>query len=103
MERWQEIQRKYEDGQDVITKQLSAIDELNQKVNKLKEINNQIEFSWDHKYRDDMAKKERELKSLKEEAAEKCTQVEQKYIKEIKDLKLTFRDDVVVIDGELNK
>jgi hypothetical protein len=46
MDRWQEIQRKYEEGQNVITKQLIVMDELNQKLTALKEVNNQLEYSW---------------------------------------------------------
>jgi hypothetical protein len=46
MERWQDMQKKYEESQTVITKQLLAIDEFNTKVSNLKDINNQLEYTW---------------------------------------------------------
>jgi hypothetical protein len=73
MDRWQEIQRKYEDGQSVITRQLSVIDELNQKITALKEVNNQLEYSWGQKYQEDINKKDKEIKAAKDAAAEQCS------------------------------
>lgn len=50
MERWQDMQKKYEESQTVISKQLLAIDEFNTKVSNLKDINNQLEYTWAQKY-----------------------------------------------------
>ena len=61
MDRWQDIQSKYEESQDVITKQLAAIDELNHKISALKDVNNQLEYTWGQKYQDDIAKKDKEI------------------------------------------
>ena len=55
------------------------MDELNQKINSLKEVNNQLEFSWGSKYTDDIAKKDREIKKTREESAEKCAEIEVKF------------------------
>ena len=71
MDRWQEQQKKYEESQGIITKQLQVIDELNQKLSELKDVNNQIEFTWGQKYQDDLAKKDSEMRQLKQEFAEK--------------------------------
>lgn len=46
MERWQDMQKKYEESQAVITKQLTAIDEFSKKISDLKDVNNQLEYSW---------------------------------------------------------
>lgn len=88
MERWQDIQKKYEQGQSVITKQLTVIDELNQKVNALKEVNNQLEYSWGNKYQEDIAKKDRENKKDRDEAIEKISEVELKFQNQIKQMKI---------------
>ena len=61
MDRWEDIQKKYEESQAVITKQLAAIDELNKKISALKDVNNQLEYTWGQKYQDDMAKKDRDI------------------------------------------
>ena len=61
MDRWQDIQSKYEESQDVITKQLAAIDELNHKISALKDVNNQLEYTWGQKYQDDISKKDKEI------------------------------------------
>ena len=49
MDRWEDIQKKYEESQAVITKQLAAIDELNKKISALKDVNNQLEQTWGQK------------------------------------------------------
>lgn len=54
----------------VITKQLTALDELNQKVSQLKDVNNQLEYTWGQKYQDDIAGKNKEVARIKKEALE---------------------------------
>lgn len=66
--RWQSIQQKYEESQFVITKQLTALEELNQKVSQLKDVNNQLEYTWGQKYQDDMAAKDKAVAKVKKEA-----------------------------------
>lgn len=46
VERWEDMQRKYEESQAKLSKQLEAIEGLNQQILKLKDVNNQIEYSW---------------------------------------------------------
>ena len=103
MERWQEIQKKYEESQDVINKQLSAIDQLNQKISALKDINNQLEYTWGQKYQDDIAKKVTQLDCLKAGHVVDLQKIEVDSQAEIKKLKLQFRDDIIIIDKELTK
>lgn len=62
MDRWQEQQKKYDESQAIITRQLQAIDELNQKLSDLKDVNNQLEYTWGQKYQDDLAKKDAEIR-----------------------------------------
>ena len=62
-----------------------------------------MEYSWGHKYQDDIAKKTREIDSLKTQFIEKIEKIRQQYQSEINDLKTSFRDDVIIIDKELNK
>lgn len=57
----------------MITKQLSAIDELNQKISALKDVNNQLEYTWGQKYQDDIAKKDRDISKQRELSVEECT------------------------------
>ena len=40
MERWKDMQVKYEDSQTLINKQLSAIETLNSKISDLRDVNN---------------------------------------------------------------
>lgn len=103
MERWQDMQKKYEESQTVITKQLLVIDELNTKVSNLKDINNQLEYTWSQKYQDDISKKDKELGVLKQENIDKLDNLKLEHKNELSKLKNTFRDDIIIIDKELNK
>ena len=61
------MQQKLEEAQEVIGKLLTMMDEHNQKLSKVKDLSNQQDFTWSQKYQDDMAKKDRELQSQKNE------------------------------------
>ena len=57
VERWKDMQVKYEESQNIINKQLTVIEELNKNINSLKDVNNQLEFSWSNKYAEDNKEK----------------------------------------------
>lgn len=103
MDRWQEQQKKYEESQGIITKQLQVIDELNQKLSELKDVNNQIEYTWGQKYQEDQAKKDAEMRQLKQEFAEKEQKITLEHKSAIADLKTQFRNDFLVVDKELTR
>ena len=103
VERWQSIQNKYENSQEVINKQLTALEELNDKVSQLKDINNQLEYSWSQKYKSNIADHETEVMKIKKDADESLQKCELENEQKIKELKTQFRDDVMILDKELNK
>jgi hypothetical protein len=70
VERWKDIQVKYEESQNIITKQLGMIDQLNKNINELKEVNNQLEYSWANKYADDTKEKQSQISKLKKQIDE---------------------------------
>lgn len=103
MERWQDIQVKYEESQAIITKQLKVIDDLNKQIVSLKEVNNQIEYSWNCKYVDDLKKKEDQILEIQRDNQNTLIRLKDDHAIEIRNLKLQFRDDVLIIDKELSK
>lgn len=69
----------------------------------LKEVNNQIEYSWNSKYVDDLKKKEDQIVQMEKEALARVAKLKDDHSVEIRNLKLQFRDDVFIIDKELTK
>ena len=45
-------QQKFEEASLMISRQSGLIDDLNGQLEKLKEVNSQLEFSWGSKYRE---------------------------------------------------
>lgn len=103
IDRWQEIQLKYEESQSMISKQQKIVEELNQQIHDLKDINNKIDFSWSSKYHDEIKVKDDQIMVLERGAKMNEERLESEHTNEVKKMKLQFRDDIVVIDRELNK
>ena len=70
VERWQEIQIKYEESQTIINRQLVIIDDLNKNISSLKDVNNQIEYNWNSKYIEDTGKKDATIAKMEKEFKE---------------------------------
>lgn len=103
VERWQDIQKKYEHSQGIVTKQITMIEELNEQIQKLKDVNSQVEYSWNNKYTDDMKRKDDEMRMQEMRLQKQIETISLANKDEVKNLKQTFRDDVIIIDQELNK
>ena len=63
MQKLLESQKKFEEASVMITRQSSMIEELNKQVERLKEINTQLEYSWDQKYNQMIEVKETDMAS----------------------------------------
>ena len=69
----------------------------------LKDVNNQIEFTWNQKYQDDLAKKDSEIRQLKQGFLDKEHKIDIDHKNAIAELKTQFRNDFLVVDKELTK
>ena len=52
------------------------MEELNDKVSQLKDINNQLEYSWSQKYKSNIADHENEVMKIKKDADENLQKCE---------------------------
>lgn len=49
MERWNDLQKKYDESQELLGKVQRLNEELSQKITDLKELNTQLDYSWGNK------------------------------------------------------
>lgn len=59
VERWTDIQRRYEDSQALLQRQTQINEDLQAKLAQYKSLNQQLEYSWQHKL--EQAQLEREV------------------------------------------
>ena len=50
MERWNDMQRKYEETSALLSRQMQVNEELNQNILRIKELNSQLEYGWGQKF-----------------------------------------------------
>ena len=49
MERWNDLQKKYEESQELLSKAQRLNEDLTQKMSELKDLNSQLDYSWGNK------------------------------------------------------
>eukprot|EP00347_Sterkiella_histriomuscorum_P016960 403351196 len=101
--RWNEIQHKYEETAALLAKQMQVNDDLNQTMLKMKDLNSQLEYSWGQKYESTIRDKEILIQTLKDASDRSITMLKHDYEKRINDQQAQFKQDILIIDAEMKK
>jgi len=102
MERWSDLQKKYDDGQSLMQKYQQTIEDLSSKVTELKDLNSQLDYSWSEKYR--QLEKTKDLLEREARGEGKRRLEEEKHAKksEIDNLKHQFHSDLTAVEHSLS-
>jgi len=87
----------------VITRQSVMIDDLNAQLEKLKEINGQLEYSWNQKYTEMVNVKDLDYNEINDDYKRQLTEQRLKHESQIRELKKEFQHDIGVVDLELKR
>lgn len=87
----------------MITRQSVMIDDLNAQLEKLKEINGQLEYSWNQKYTEMVNVKDLDYNEINDDYKRQLTEQRLKHESQIRELKKEFQHDIGVVDLELKR
>ena len=87
----------------MITRQSVMIDDLNAQIEKLKEINGQLEYSWNQKYTEMVNVKDLDYNEINDDYKRQLTEQRLKHESQIRELKKEFQHDIGVVDLELKR
>ena len=87
----------------MITRQSVMIDDLNAQLEKLKEINGQLEYSWNQKYTEMVNVKDLDYSEINDDYKRQLTEQRLKHESQIRELKKEFQHDIGVVDLELKR
>jgi gas vesicle protein len=79
------------------------IDDLNAQLEKLKEINGQLEYSWNQKYTEMVNVKDLDYNEINDDYKRQLTEQRLKHESQIRELKKEFQHDIGVVDLELKR
>ena len=95
VDRWTDIQRKYEDTQTLLQRQLSANEELQSKLLEYKELNSQLEREWQQKYED----REMVVDTVKNGSERALQIVKTEYERKIAEVQQQAKEDIIKVDN----
>lgn len=103
MQKLHESQQKFEEATLVITRQSAIVDDLNSQLEKLKEVNGQLEYSWNQKYMEMVNVKDLDYNEACDDYKRQLSEQKNKYDSQIRELKKEFQHDIGVVDLELKR
>ena len=103
VEKVHESQQKFEEASLLIARQSAMIDDLNGQIEKLKEVNTQIEFSWAEKYRDMAEVKDEEYSRMKRDLKDQLDKERRTHAEKVKQLLADFKADMATVESTHNK
>ena len=99
MDRWTEIQRKYEDTQALLHKSLAANEDLQGKLLEYKELNAQVEREWKHKYEQLSRDRDMIVETVKNGSERALQIVKHEYERKIQELQAQAKEDILKVDN----
>jgi chromosome segregation ATPase len=103
VDRWTEIQRKYEDTQTLLQKQLAANEDLQTKLMEYKELNAQVEREWQNKYEQLQRDRDMIVETLKNGSERALHIVKAEYERKIGEIQAQAKEDIIKVDNMRTK
>lgn len=94
-----ESQQKFEEASLMIGKQSAMVDDLNGQIEKLKEVNSQLDYSWGKKYQEMNSIRETEFDQMKKDLTHQLDKEKRTNAEKMKDLITDFKQDMQVVEG----
>ena len=94
-----ESQQKFEEASLMIAKQSALVDDLNGQIEKLKEVNSQLDYSWGQKYKEMNQVRESEFDSMKRELEQQLDKEKRNNAEKVKSLLTDFKQDMAVVES----
>ena len=99
VDRWTDIQRKYEDTQTLLQRQLAANEELQGKLLDYKELNSQLEREWQQKYEKLQRDRDMMVDTLKNGSERALQIVKTEYERKIAEILQQAKEDIIKVDN----
>ena len=103
VEKLTDSQTKFEEATKVISTQSELVDDLNGKMEKLKDINSQLEHSWSNKFRAMVTEKNNSYEEFARETQGNYENLEKKSEQQMSRLISDFQRDLQTVDSELQR
>lgn len=98
IERWTDIQKKYDETQGFLQKQIIMNEELTGKLQEYKELNNQLEYSWAMKYEGMVRDKDAVLSAVRDASERALALARNETEKQLREIKTQVKQDIMIMD-----
>ncbi|TNV86320.1 hypothetical protein FGO68_gene14015 [Halteria grandinella] len=99
VERWSDIQKKYEDSQAALARQAQINEDLQNKLSEYKMLTTQAEYSWQQKYQQAQQEKEMIVETIKAGSEKALHVMKSENERRLTELQAQCKEDVLRIDG----